>query len=141
MSEPKFPLGVSLMDEDHAHLEELFEQAAGIPDGDLLDFLKHCRDEIAAHFVREEALMTAQNVPVLHCHIAQHRRLVEDIDAVIVQGALSSAQFLRTYLVRDVPNLVMAHVASVDQVTAHFLRGDLDPKMVEALRLPQEQGS
>ena len=142
MSDPKFPLGVALMDDDHAELEALFETAPGVADDALLPFLARCREAIAAHFAREEELMTARAVPVLHCPVAQHRPLVEAIDAVIAQqGAAANTPALRAFCERDVPNLVMGHVASVDQVTAQFLKGGLDPRMVEALRLPVGSGS
>lgn len=141
MSDPKFPLGVALMDDDHAELEALFEIAAEAPDALIPAFLAQCRDAIAAHFAREEALMQARNVPALHCHVAQHARLIEEIDAALAKGTLAKPEFLRNFTTRDLPNLVMSHVASVDQMAARFLNGTLDPAMVAALRNPESQGS
>lgn len=136
MTEPKFPLGVDLMDDDHAHIEEMLAGAAKAPDDALHAMLRACRDEIAAHFLREEALMRNMSVPVLACHIAQHNRLIEDMDNVL--GSVVEPARLRPYLSRDLPNLIMAHIASVDQVSARFIHGDLPPGMVDTLRLPEE---
>lgn len=138
MSQPHFALGVPLMDEDHAHLEALLAGVGAVPDTGLYAFLELCRSEIAAHFGREEELMRSAVVPVLHCHIAQHNRLIEDIDFMLANGRGLSADALRTYLSRDVANLLMSHIASVDQISARFLRGDLDAEMVGRLRLPLE---
>jgi len=138
MSDPKFPLGVALMDDDHAHLEELMASVPGLADSALPAFLDTLRNEIAAHFVREEALMREANVPVLDCHVAQHARLVSDIDDTRTRLATMAAPALRAYLGRDVPNMVMAHIASVDQISARFLLGELDGAMVSRLRLPVE---
>lgn len=140
MSDPKFPLGVPLMDDDHAHLEELMAGAAGLDDTALAAFLDTVREEIAGHFSREETLMREARVPVLECHVAQHARLIEEIDSVRARARAEAipTPALRAFLVRDVPNLVMAHIASVDQISARFLTGTLDSAMVSRLRLPEE---
>lgn len=137
MSHPKFPLGVDLMDDDHTRIEEMLAEAALIADAALPGHLAACRAEIAEHFAREEALMRAHAVPVLACHIAQHNRLVADIDATIA-ATKGNIPTLRMYLMRDLPNLIMAHIASVDQISARFLAGDLPAAMVANLRLPEE---
>lgn len=139
MTEAKFPLGVDLMDDDHACIEAMLAEAATAADNALAPRLKDCRDEIAAHFAREETLMREKNVPVLACHLAQHNRLIEDVDAVL--AAAPAPERLRAYISRDLPNLIMAHIASVDQISARFLNGDLPPGMVENLRLPEEPRS
>lgn len=138
MSAPKFPLGVDLMDDDHAHLEELMDGVKDVPDSALPDYLNTLRDEIAAHFSREEALMREARVPVLECHVAQHARLISDIDSMRTRLADIDVASLRTYLGRDIPSMVMAHVASVDQISARFLLGELDGALVARLRLPEE---
>jgi len=136
MSEPHFPLGVELMDDDHAAIETMLETAATAPDDQLRDRLVACRDEIAAHFAREEHLMAGAGLPVLACHKAQHRRLIEDVEAVLAETPVAAR--LRDYLGRDLPNLIMAHIASVDQMAARFLNGDLPMEMIERLRIAEE---
>lgn len=136
MAEPHFPLGVELMDDDHARLEQMLAEAAVAPDAGLAAALKAVRAEMADHFAREEALMRDAAVPVYACHVAQHSRILEDID-----GALDAApdlSRLRAFTSAELPNLLMSHIASVDQISARFLTGDLDPGMVAQLRLPQE---
>jgi hemerythrin-like metal-binding protein len=136
MSAPLFPLGVQLMDDDHAHLEELFACAGSVEDDKLADFLETVRAEVAAHFAREEEHMQARDVPVYDCHVAQHRLLLAELDAVRAQAENMAPSALRSFLDRVVPNLVMSHVASVDRVTATFLQGGLDARLVGKLRLP-----
>lgn len=136
MSEPKFPLGVDLMDDDHARVEAMLAGAPAVADGELSDYLARCREEIAGHFAREEELMQRAGVPVLACHIAQHRSLIDAIDAVLMHA--SGHARLREFAERDLPNLVMAHIASVDQVSARFIKGELPSAMTERLRLPVE---
>lgn len=137
MRKPALPLGVPLMDDDHARIEEALAHAAARSDGELLSALSLCRDELAEHFAREEELMEEARLPVLACHVAQHRRLLEDVDATLA-AKCGDPVALRAYLERDLPNLVMAHIGSVDMLSARFLSGDLSSDATAALRLPQE---
>ncbi len=136
MTAPKFALGVPLMDDDHAHLESLFDCVDAVADDRLPEFLETVRSEVAAHFDREEELMREHDVPVYDCHVAQHRLLLSELDAVRAGAAATKPAMLREFLVHVVPSLVMSHVASVDRVTATFLQGGLDPRAVDKLRLP-----
>lgn len=137
MTSPKFPLGVPLMDADHARIEALFEQVNTIADDALPAFSDMIERELARHFAAEEELMREHQAPVLECHIAQHRMLLGRV-AEDAARAAGDAAALRLHLCRDVAELVMSHVMSVDQVTARFLGGSLDPQSVGALRLPEE---
>lgn len=137
-SHPSFPLGVALMDDDHAHIEDMLRMVPNVPDEGLLNFLAEVRQEIADHFAREEELMRTHRVPVLECHIAQHARLIHEMDDVTARAAAMPRAALRTFLGRDLVNLVMSHIASVDQISARFLRGELDEAMTGRLRLPVE---
>ena len=141
MSHPSFPLGVDLMDDDHAHIEDMLRLVPDVPDEGLVNYLAEVRDEIADHFAREEALMREHRVPVLECHIAQHTRLIAEIDDMRARAATLPAPALRLFLTRDVANMIMAHIASVDQISARFIRGELDEVMTGRLRLPVGAGS
>ncbi len=137
MSHPSFPLGIDLMDDDHAHIEDMLRMVPRVPGDGLANYLAEVRAEIADHFAREEALMRQHRVPVLECHIAQHNRLLNEIDAVAARQATMTRDELRTFLLRDVANMVLSHIASVDQISARFLRGELDHALVSRLRLPE----
>lgn len=123
------------MDEDHAHLESLFDCADSVVDEKLVDFLETVRSEVAAHFAREEELMRVRRVPVYECHLAQHRLLLAELDAARDAADRTPPAQLRAFLSRALPSLVLSHVASVDRVTATFLKGDLDLNVVQKLRL------
>lgn len=138
MSAPKIPLGVPLMDEDHARIEALFETVADLPDDALPAFGARIQSVLAEHFAAEEDLMREHQAPVLECHIAQHRMLLAEV-AAGAERAGDDAAALRQHLGRDVPALVLSHVGSVDQVTSRFLGGTLDPYAVSNLRLPEER--
>jgi len=135
MPAPRIPLGVPLMDEDHARIEALLDGVSALPDADLPAFGARLHRALAEHFAAEEKLMQARNAPILECHIAQHRMLLAEV-AAGVERAGADADALRRHLGRDVSALVLAHVASVDQVAARFLAGTLAAQSVVGLRLP-----
>ena len=132
---PALPLGVPLMDADHATVEILFEEIAAARDDDLARLYCALEDEVIAHFGREEELMAEHDVPVAHCHKTQHVLLLSEFAAVRPLAEAADVAGLR----RAIPvlaELVAGHVASVDRVTSQFLGGTLDHRAVEALRLP-----
>lgn len=142
MTHPSIPLGVPLMDADHAVLERMFERLAATPDAGLVALFHEIEAEVIAHFAREEALMDEVGAPVAHCHKTQHRLLLDQIAAVRPgPGPIDSADLRRTLAILE--QHVEGHVASVDRVTSQFLQGTLDPATVSALRLPErvERGS
>ena len=79
------------MDEDHARLEQAIEQAAEAPEAELPALHADLARELAAHFAREEDLMRVHDFPGLHCHMAQHRLIVEEARRPVAGGAISPA--------------------------------------------------
>jgi hemerythrin-like metal-binding protein len=135
MSQPELVLGVPLMDEDHARLEALFASIAGTPDNGLPALFDAAEAETKAHFEREEQLMRAADFPVLFCHVAQHKMILAEFENGRRAKDASDTAELRRFLTRTLPGLVSAHVASVDRVTAGFLKGEIVPGDLAELRL------
>ncbi len=135
MSQPELVLGVPLMDEDHARLEALFASVAGTPDSGLAAVFDAAEAETKAHFEREEQLMRAADFPVLFCHVAQHKMILAEFENGRRAKDEGNTAELRRFLAQALPGLVSAHVASVDRVTAGFLKGEIVPADLAELRL------
>jgi hemerythrin-like metal-binding protein len=131
---PALPLGVPLMDADHATVEAMFARVAVTADDDLAGLLAEIEAEVAAHFGREEALMAARDAPVAHCHQSQHALLLGEFAQA---RRLEEATQIRRALA-SLAELVASHVASVDRMTAQFLGGTLPADMAAKLRLPAD---
>ncbi len=129
-------LGVPLMDADHATLEAMFERVSTTPDSGLAVLLAAIEAEIRAHFAREEDLMRAAGLPILHCHIAQHEMLLAELRHGHASAATDDAVTLRRFLGLTLPGLVNGHIESVDAVSATFLRRETSPEALSCLRLP-----
>lgn len=131
MSAPLLPLGVAVMDEDHAQLESLLGSVAGVPDPALPDLLSRCEAETRAHFEHEEALMRDRGVPILHCHMQQHALFLAEFQAGHDAVATGDSVALRRFLAQTLPRLLLEHVDSVDRVTAAFLQ-QMEPAPVSS---------
>lgn len=137
MTRPNSVLGVPLMDEDHARLEALFDRTAETPDAGLPALLAEVEAETRAHFAREETLMQSAGVPVFHCHAAQHRLLLAEFARPYDAVSRGDMESLRRFLGDTLPEMIAAHVNSVDHVTASFLNGETSEQDWSGLRLPQ----
>ena len=138
MTPPHTVLGVELMDEDHARLEALLEHAAQAADADLPGLFAQAEAETRAHFEREEKLMQSAGLPVFHCHAAQHRLLLAEFDRARISAISGDTASLRHFLIYALPEMLTAHIDSVDRVTASFLRNEIKEEELRPLRLPFE---
>lgn len=136
MAEPHLVLGVAEMDDDHARLEALLAREATAADADLPALLDAVAEETRTHFAHEEALMRAAQFPVLFCHMAQHKMILDGIEEAQQAGASGNTAKLRAYLAKTLPEQLETHIASVDRVTAGFLKGEIPAEAFTGMRLP-----
>lgn len=137
MAEPTLVLGVKEMDDDHARLEAILARVPASADGALPALLDEVAAETREHFTHEEALMRAAEFPVLFCHMAQHRMILDGIEAARGTVGRGDMAGLRNYLAVILPEMIASHIASVDRVTASFLKGEVGPEAFGTLRLPE----
>ena len=90
---------------------------------------------MAAHFAREENFLREKQFPGLHCHLAQHNVILAEIARD--DGSKSAAGMdLRRRMEFILPQLVLAHVTTMDRMAAAFLKGELGQADFDVLRLP-----
>jgi hemerythrin len=130
-------LGVAEMDSEHKALHALLATVADTPDDGLEDLLFRARRETAAHFAHEERLMEDARFPVLFCHRAQHRRLLAEFETARQLLETFDPAALRHRLAVVIPTMIEAHIASVDRVTAGFLKGELTADDFAGFTLPR----
>lgn len=129
MSEPSIILGVTLMDRDHAELEDLLARVSETDDAGLIDLLGEFEAEMRAHFEREEDLMRKQALPVLACHSIQHELLLDQVHKVRLAAPGGEASDLRAFMTDSLPTLFFRHINTADRVTAELI---LNCRFVEA---------
>lgn len=116
---PSLPLGVPEMDADHAVLERMFERVPATADAGLAALYAELEAEVISHFAREDVLMEAAAVPVLHCHRTRHRQLLDAFAALRPTVRTSPDTLRRSFA--ELAEAVEAHVDTVDRVTSQFL--------------------
>jgi hemerythrin-like metal-binding protein len=133
MKDPTVILGVEMMDRDHLRIERMFEAVSRTPDEDLPALHRDVATELAAHFAREADFLRENQVPGLHCHVAQHNELL----AEMARGEHPKSGYteLRRRLQVIMPQLVLSHVATMDRMAAAFLKGELQQSDFDGLRL------
>lgn len=129
MSEPSIILGVTLMDRDHAELEDLLSRVSETDDANLIQLLDEFEAEMRAHFEREEDLMRQQALPVLACHSIQHELLLEQVHRARPAAPGGETSGLRAFMADILPALLFRHINTADRVTAELI---LNSRFVEA---------
>ena len=135
--QPEHPLGVSLMDDDHAAIEAMLAKVAEVPDSELEAMLTGIAAEVTDHFAREEELMRARGVPVLFCHMAQHQRILDLMKAAQGFAAKGDTSRLRAFLTDFLPAEIEGHINSVDRLSARYINGEITTQATQDLRLPE----
>ncbi len=124
-------LGVAFQDADHEEsvngfntLMEAVEAAAADPDRlsaavtAMSDYVDHTR----AHFGREEEAMQAAGFPPYPMHKQAHDSTLQDLETMLGRLRAGEAEACRDWLARDFITWFHEHLASMDTVTADFLR-------------------
>jgi hemerythrin len=116
--------GVEIMDEEHeaavAEINALGELAGGDSArlrAALAAFAEHCR----IHFGHEEALMEECDFPAHSVHAAEHQRVLAELGSVIERLDAGDRDFVADYVTRALPEWLLAHLRTMDMVTAGFI--------------------
>lgn len=136
MNSPILPLGVPIMDRDHAEIEAMLASVETTADNRLIDLFDKIANAIDAHFIREEKMMEDAQVPALECHRAQHAMIMREVTAVRPVAADAEPTRVRRLLALLLPQLIEAHVSSVDRLTAEYLTGKMNRAEFDNFRLP-----
>jgi hemerythrin len=112
----QYAVGVESIDDEH---KELFAAVGKIKEAmtrsaeqaETVELLQKLASATGKHFADEEALMRAAKYPGIELHVANHRRLVQKIDAFVARHKRIGApmdehawSFLRDWLVYHIEN-------------------------------------
>ena len=115
-------VGIHEIDEQHAHLGSLVDGlATALHDGtrqeDIAERLSQTIDYTALHFATEERLMAEYQVADADQHREQHRRLLDDIRHLRLDGELPSISLILRYL----QEWLVRHVDGMDKALGQAL--------------------
>jgi hemerythrin len=126
---PRVPL--DFVNADHREEGRLLNEVAAAVDalesgtgsgGDVLARLAALREHTAAHFGREDDAMRRTGFPAFAVHHAEHVRVLAELDDEIRRYASTGdALRMRAWVLGDVPQWFVNHIATMDLVTARFV--------------------
>ncbi|TAK48539.1 MAG: hypothetical protein EPO23_07900 [Xanthobacteraceae bacterium] len=138
MNNPNLVLGLPQIDEEHQQIAAMFAALSTTDIDVLTGQVAALETAIAAHFAGEHTLMASRDFPGLHCHKAQHAGLEYELHRA--HGMLKKRQLDKVirHLTVIMPQLMIAHITTMDRMTVAFLNGELGTADFAQLRLPEE---
>lgn len=121
-------VALDFMNRDHAEFVALRGQllellSAPSPDARVDMLLENLLEHTHRHFAEEERLMQENCFPPYPVHKGEHDNVLADMAARVESWKLGhDAVVLREWLDRDVGDWFVAHVGSMDLVTAGFIK-------------------
>lgn len=111
----------AFQNDDHRAEAVLINQCVEVLDqgGDATSLIKHLADHTVAHFAREDEAMRRTGFPAFAMHAGEHERVLKDFGA---QAEALQGQALRQWLENELTPWFINHIATMDRVTAHWLR-------------------
>ena len=126
--EDAFALGIPAIDQEHKRLVQGLNhffarnQSGALPE-ELNKILLSLADDLATHFQNEEVLLDQADVPDIATHIAEHRRLLQELryfrepyekDPQPRELTMDTAQLLRSW--------ILDHILEMDMRSKSYLR-------------------
>ncbi len=118
---PQYDLGCAPMDHTHKEFVEWINRLAEIPDDQFLDgfdqFLAHTVD----HFEQEDRWMEASSFLPIHCHMDEHRRVLQTLQSIrrfVSRGDISIGR----KAVAELVDWFTTHAATMDMALAVHMR-------------------
>ena len=115
-------LSLPEIDDDHAASVALWRAAAAAGPAEFPERLAAFVEHLAAHFAREEALMTAVGYKDLPHHASEHARTVAEARRFLDQVRAGRAMMARAWVTDFVPDWFRRHVLMFDSEVARVVR-------------------
>lgn len=115
-------LGVPDMDNLHAEFAALVNRLANA-DGEAFSALfRQVLVHTRAHFAAEEELMRRTNFPGRQEHLAEHGRVLGEMERFADRLAAGKIIFVRAYIEDRIPDWFAGHTQTLDYTLAVFLK-------------------
>lgn len=115
-------LGLDWLDADHREAVDHIAAMIKSDDAGFAEAFAAFAQHLHEHFAREEAMMARSGFPAMHCHEAEHRRvldLVADLGAQIAAGEPDAA---RAFARNGAAAWFVQHRDTMDYVTVNYAR-------------------
>lgn len=117
-----FELGIGFQDCDHREFVSLLNAAASADDENFPGLVRQLIEHTGEHFARENALMRDCAFFAMHCHEAEHERVLNDMAKIVTSLEQGDLEPVRLYVGRSLPEWFLEHLSTMDRVTAQYCK-------------------
>ena len=117
-----FELGVPTMDGTHREFAALVNSLAVAQGCDFVHLFTTLVDHTERHFAHENKLMEQSGFPPIHIHMAEHARVLAEMNEMKRQVSKGSIPFARAYVKERLPEWFKLHLATMDSALAFHLK-------------------
>ncbi|WP_185231513.1 bacteriohemerythrin [Teredinibacter franksiae] len=115
---PKYALGVGMLDHDHREFCELVNQLHKADTVDFIRLFSALYAQTEAHFNEEKTLMLNTKFSGINEHLSEHARFLSELktmDLAVRRGAIIMGRQFATTIV---PEWFLTHIATMDKALA-----------------------
>jgi hemerythrin-like metal-binding protein len=115
-------LGIPDMDIVHAEFAALVNRVAAAQGKEFTDLFSQLLAHTRAHFAAEEELMRRTEFPGRQEHVAEHGRVLGEMERFADRLAAGKTIFARAYIEDRIPDWFALHTQTLDYALATYLR-------------------
>ena len=115
-------VGIPEIDAIHAEFAVLINRLAGADLGEFTSLFQELLAHTRAHFATEEELMRSTNFPGRREHVAEHGRVLGEMERFGERLANGKPFFARAYIEDRIPEWFAVHTQTLDCALAAFLK-------------------
>jgi len=125
-SDERLGLGVPVMDGYHHEFLAIMSALTTMPDGVFTTLFSELVRHTHEHFTQEEQLMHATEFSAKHEHIAEHKRVLGDLESLLVRVKRGRMKMAREFVKNAMPEWFALHLATMDSALAAHLKVELN---------------
>jgi len=125
-SDERLGLGVPVMDGYHHEFLAILSALATMPDGVFTTLFTELVRHTHEHFTQEEQLMHATEFSATHEHIAEHKRVLSDLESLLGQVKRGRMKMAREFVKNAMPEWFALHLVTMDSALAAHLKIELN---------------
>jgi len=125
-SKDRVGLGVPVMDGYHQEFLTILAALATMPNSVFVAMFKELLRHTHEHFNQEEVLMKETGYTGLSEHLEEHRRVLNDLEAMLARAERGRLRMPREFIKNHMPEWFQFHLVTMDSALALHLKVSLN---------------
>jgi len=120
--DPAFELGLEEIDVKHREFAALLNALSVAKGCDFVHLFTTLFDHTERHFAQEKGLMEQSGFPAIGEHVAEHQRILGELNQCKRKVCKGEISFARAYVTDRLPEWFRLHIATMDSALAFHLK-------------------